>query len=62
MVTLDEMLYEDARKDFTLSQRLMKSTSMVFEEEPFARSVQEHIMAKTALGEQVVEKLLALMQ
>lgn len=62
VVTLDEMLYEDARKDFTLSQRLMKSTSMVFEEEPFARSVQEHIMAKTALGEQVVEKLLALMQ
>mgnify|MGYP003303879742 FL=1 len=62
VVALDEMLYEDARKDFTLSQRLMKSTSMVFEEEPFARSVQEHIMAKTALGEQVVEKLLALMQ
>lgn len=62
VVALDEMLYEDARKDFTLSQRLMKSASMVFEEEPFARSVQEHIMAKTALGEQVVEKLLALMQ
>jgi hypothetical protein len=62
VVALDKMLYEDARKDFTLSQRLMESASKVFEEDPFARSVQEHIKTKTALGEQVVAKLLTLMQ
>ena len=51
VVTLDRLLYEDARKEFSL--RGMPD----FESDPFVRSVKEHIEVKSFLADQVLEKL-----
>ena len=51
VVTLDRLLYEDARKEFSLSGM------PDFESDPFVRSVKEHIDVKSSLADQVLEKL-----
>jgi hypothetical protein len=51
VVTLDRLLYEDARKEFSLSGM------QDFESDPFVRSVKEHIEVKSSLADQVLEKL-----
>ena len=51
MVALDRLLYEDARKEFSLSGM------PDFESDPFVRSVKEHIEVKSSLADQVLEKL-----
>ena len=51
VVTLDRFLYEDARKEFSLSGM------QDFESDPFVRSVKEHIEVKSSLADQVLEKL-----
>ena len=51
VVALDRLLYEDARKEFSLSGM------PDFESDPFVRSVKEHIQVKSALADQVLEKL-----
>ena len=51
VVTLDRLLYEDARKEFSLSGM------PDFESDPFVRSVKEHIEVKSSLADQVLEKL-----
>ena len=51
VVALDRLLYEDARKEFSLSGM------PDFESDPFVRSVKEHIEVKSSLADQVLEKL-----
>ena len=51
VVTLDRLLYEDARKEFSLSGM------PDFESDPFVRSVKEHIEVKSSLADQVLAKL-----
>ena len=51
VVTLDRLLYEDARKEFSLSGM------PDFESDPFVRSVKEHIEVKSSLADQVLDKL-----
>ena len=51
VVTLDRLLYEDARKEFSLSGM------QDFDSDPFVRSVKEHIEVKSSLADQVLEKL-----
>ena len=51
VVTLDRLLYEDARKEFSLSGM------PDFESDPFVCSVKEHIEVKSSLADQVLEKL-----
>lgn len=51
VVALDRLLYKDARKEFSLSGM------PDFESDPFVRSVKEHIQVKSALADQVLEKL-----
>ena len=51
VVALDRLLYEDARKEFSLSGM------PDFESDPFVRSVKEHIQVKSSLADQVLEKL-----
>ena len=50
VVALDRLLYEDARKEFSLSGM------PDFESDPFVRSVKEHIEVKSSLADQVLEK------
>lgn len=72
VVALDKMLYEDARKEFSLSfmtsfgadgdqqereQDFMNVRGSLFESDPFVRSVQEHIRVKSALGDEALQKL-----
>lgn len=51
VVALDRLLYEDARKEFSLSGM------PDFESDPFVRSVKEHIEVKSALADRVLKKL-----
>lgn len=51
VVALDKLLYEDARKEFTLSGM------PDFESDPFVRSVKEHMQVKSSLAEAVLGKL-----
>lgn len=51
VVTLDKLLYEDARKEFSLTDLTD------FESDPFVRSVKEHIEVKSALADTVLAKL-----
>ncbi|MBQ8811035.1 MAG: DUF4954 family protein [Bacteroidales bacterium] len=55
VVSLDRLIYDDARKDFALSSRTD------FESDPFVRSVQEHIRVKSALGESAISRLSSLL-
>ena len=72
VVALDRMIYEDARKEFSLSfmtsfgadgdqqereQDFMNVRGSLFESDPFVRSVQEHIRVKSALGDDALQKL-----
>lgn len=51
VVSLDNLIYEDARKEFSL-------TGMSdFESDPFVKSVRTHIDAKTNLADQVLSRL-----
>ena len=75
VVTLDQMIYDDARKEFSLSsmtsfgadgdrfeqeQDFMNVRGSVFEADPFVTSVKEHIKVKSALGDAALAKLEAL--
>lgn len=72
VVSLDKLIYEDARKEFSLSvmtsfgadgsvsdreRDFMNVRGSFFEADPFVRSVKEHIEIKSALGESVLKKL-----
>ncbi len=76
VVGLDKMIYEDARKEFSLSsmtsfgadgdasdrrEDFMQVRGSSFESDPFVRTVKEHIEVKSALGDSALEKL-ALLQ
>ena len=76
VVSLDKLLYEDARKEFSLSsmtsfgadgsvmdrdQDFMNVRGSFFEADPFVKSVKEHIEIKSALGEQALNKLQSLL-
>ena len=51
VIALDNLIYEDARKDFTLS------SMSDFESDPFVASVRDHIKDKSALGELALGRL-----
>ena len=72
VVGLDNLIYEDARKEFSLSmmtsfgadgdeaQRMedfMQVRGSFFESDPFVASVKDHIRDKSALGDKVLEIL-----
>ena len=71
VVGLDRMVYEDAKKEFSLTSMTgfgadgSKEEQMldfeqvrgVFESNPFVTAVLEHIEVKTALGNELVERL-----
>lgn len=72
VVGLDRLIYEDARKEFSLSamtgfgadggedrrlQDFMEVRGSSFENEPFVVSVKEHISVKSALGDAAIAKL-----
>jgi hypothetical protein len=70
-VHLDKMLYEDAKKEFSLSsqtgfgadgnndeQRLdFEQVRGVFEQNTFVSSILQHIEEKTNLGNEIVNKM-----
>ena len=71
VIRLDEMLYEDARKEFSLTSMIgfgvdgsNKEKQQDFEgvrgdfvNNPFVIAVQEHIVNKRALGDELIERL-----
>ena len=71
VVRLDQMLYEDARKEFSMAARTgfgadgnseQKETDFeqvrgAFENNPFVESVKKHIDDKTALGDELIQRL-----
>ena len=72
VVGLDNLIYEDARKEFSLSamtsfgadgdeaqrkEDFMQVRGSFFEADPFVKSVREHIRTKSALGDRVLEIL-----
>lgn len=72
VVALDQLIYEDARKEFSLSsmtsfgadgdkyeqqQDFMNVRGSLFEADPFVISVKEHIQVKSALGDSALAKL-----
>ena len=71
VVHLDQMLYEDARKEFSMASRTgfgadgnseQKETDFeqvrgAFENNPFVESVKKHIDDKTALGDELIQRL-----
>lgn len=71
VIRLDEMLYEDARKEFSLTSMIgfgvdgsNKEKQQDFEgvrgdfvNNPFVTAVQEHIVNKRALGDELIERL-----
>lgn len=72
VVTLDKLVYDDARKEFNLSamtgfgidgdktRRDEDFTAVrggTFEENPFVTEVIDHIHRKTALGDAILKKL-----
>ncbi len=75
VVGLDKMIYEDARKEFSLSsmtsfgadgnsaerkEDFMQVRGSSFESDPFVRTVREHIEVKSALGDSALAKLASL--
>ena len=75
VVGLDNMIYEDAKKEFSLSMMasfgadgdaLQRKRDFIqvrgskFEADPFVCSVKEHISVKSALGDAAIEKLRSL--
>lgn len=71
VVGLDNMLYDDARKEFSLASRTgfgadgsradkdldFEQVRGDFENNPFVTAVLEHIEAKTALGNELIERI-----
>lgn len=71
VVDLDHMIYEDARKEFSLSSRIsfgldgnryvqqvdFEKVRGVFEENDFVKTVLKHIEVKSALGEELIGRL-----
>jgi len=71
VVTLDKMLYEDARKEFTLSsmtgfgidggeevkKRDFEQVRGDFESNSVVSAIQDHIKQKTALGDELIERI-----
>ena len=72
VVGLDNLLYEDARKEFSLSamtsfgadgdeaqrkEDFIQVRGSFFEADPFVKSVKEHIRVKSALGDKALEIL-----
>ena len=51
VVSLDNLIYEDARKEFELS------SMSDFDSDPFVQSVREHIKVKTELADTILSKL-----
>jgi hypothetical protein len=76
VVGLDRILYEDARKEFSLSSMTgfgadgdpdecrmdFEQVRGVFENNPFVSAVLEHIQVKTALGEELISRLAEIIQ
>ncbi len=75
VVGLDRMIYEDARKEFSLSsmtsfgadgnaseraEDFMQVRGSSFESDPFVQTVKEHIEVKSALGDAALAKLASL--
>ena len=72
VISLDRMLYEDARKEFSMSARIgfgvdggddrsrqldFESVRGCFESNPFVTEVQRHIDDKRALGDELLHRL-----
>lgn len=71
VVWLDNMVYEDAKKEFSLTSMTgfgvdgskreqvldFEQVRGVFESNPFVTAVMEHIKVKTALGNELIERL-----
>jgi hypothetical protein len=71
VISLDKMLYEDAKKEFTLTTRTgfgadgdeeqkkkdFENVRGVFEQNPFVVEVQRHIKVKRALGDELIERI-----
>lgn len=71
VVGLDKMVYEDAKKEFSLTsmtgfgadghreekQKDFEEVRGVFESNPFVMAVIEHIKVKTALGNELIDRL-----
>lgn len=71
VVTLDQMLYEDAQKEFSLTAQTgfgvdgnqnqkkidFEQVRGAFENNPFVETVKKHINDKTALGEELISRL-----
>ncbi|MDL2276974.1 DUF4954 family protein [Parabacteroides sp. OttesenSCG-928-G07] len=74
VIGLDEMLYEDARKEFSLTAKIgfgvdgsnsEKQKDFVgvrgeFESNPFVMSVKDHIVTKRALGDELIKRIKAI--
>ena len=75
VIAIDNMLMEDARKEFSLSamtsfgadgderQRnldFQQVRGSAFESDPFVVSIKDHILAKNALGDRVVSLMRSL--
>lgn len=71
VITLDKILYEDAKKEFTLTtktgfgadggeeqkQKDFESVRGQFEKNPFVIEVQKHIQAKETLGNELINRI-----
>ncbi|MEG0794957.1 MAG: DUF4954 family protein [Odoribacter sp.] len=71
VVTLDQMLYEDAQKEFSLTAQTgfgadgnqsqkkidFEQVRGAFENNPFVETVKKHIFDKTALGDELIKRL-----
>lgn len=71
VVGLDKMVYEDAKKEFSLTSmtgfgadgsseekmRDFEEVRGVFESNPFVTAVLEHIKVKTELGNELIERV-----
>ena len=71
MVGLDKMVYEDAKKEFSLSsmtgfgadgtkfekEQDFEQVRGDFESNPFVTAVLDHIKTKTALGNELIDRL-----
>jgi NDP-sugar pyrophosphorylase family protein len=51
VIALDNLIYEDARKEFTLAGL------SGFDDDPFVKSVREHIASKTGLADKALKKI-----
>ncbi len=71
VVTLDRMLLDDARKEYSATSRIgfgldapselrhldFEQVRGTFEQDPFVKMVERHIADKTALGQELIERL-----